>query len=79
MGFLSNIGQENVLWKNAFRGYKNKKFKHLENWDFSKEVNPWFWSKIAHFSFFGGGGGCNIGHENVFYDIVEPKKRLARW
>ena len=39
------------------------------------EVNPWFWSKIAHFSFFGGG---NIGQENVFYDIVEPKKRLAR-
>ena len=62
MGFLSNIGQENVLYdilerNNAFRGYKNKKFKHLENWDFSKEVNPWFWSKIAHFSFFGGGGG----------------------
>ena len=91
MGFLSNIGQENVLYdilerKNAFRGYKNKKFKHLENWDFSKEVNPWFWSKIAHFSFFFGGGGgggvsggVNIGQENVFYDIVEPKKRLARW
>ena len=70
--FLSIIGQENVLYdilerKNAFRGYKNKKFKHLESWDFSKEVNAWFWSKIAHFFFWGGG---NIGQENVFYDIV---------
>ena len=57
--FLSIIGQENVLYdilerKNAFRGYKNKKFKHLESWDFSKEVNAWFWSKIAHFFFWGG-------------------------
>ena len=71
MAFLSNIGEENVLYdilerKNAFRGYKNKKFKHLENWDFSKEVNPWFWSKIAHFPFFLGGqywsGECVLRH-----------------
>ena len=34
--FLSNIGQENVLYeildrKNAFLGYKNKKFKKSKN------------------------------------------------
>ena len=31
--------------KNAFLGYKNQKFKKSKNWDFSKGVNPWFWSK----------------------------------
>ena len=53
--FLGNIGQENVFYdilerKNAFPGYKNKKFKKSKNWDFSKGVNPWFWSKNGHFS-----------------------------
>ena len=74
--FLGNIGQENVFYdilerKNAFQGYKNKKFKKSKNWHFSKGVNPWFWSKNGHFSkfFFLG----NIGQENVFYDIVERK------
>ena len=39
--------------------------------DFSKGVNPWFWSKIGHFpSFFILG---NIGQENVFYDILQRK------
>ena len=28
--------------KNAFLGYKNKKFKNSKNGDFSKGVNPWF-------------------------------------
>ena len=67
--FLGNIGQENVFYdilerKNAFLGYKNKKFKKSKNWHFSKRVNPWFWSKNGHFSkpFFLG----NIGQENVF-------------
>ena len=57
--------------KNAFLGYKNKKFKKWKNWHFSKGVNPWFWSKNGHFSkfFFLG----NIGQENVFYDILERK------
>jgi len=55
--FLSNIGQESVVYdilerKNAFLGYKNKKFKKSKNRDFSKGVNPWFWSKIGHFSIF---------------------------
>ena len=45
--FLGNIGQENVFYdilesKNAFLGYKNKKFKKSKNWSFSKRVNPWF-------------------------------------
>ena len=43
--FLGNIGQENVIYdilerKNAFLGYKNKKFKKSKNWLFSKGVNP---------------------------------------
>ena len=74
--FLRNIGQENVFYdilkrKNAFLGYRNKKFKKSKNCHFSKGVNPWFWSKNDHFSnfFFLG----NIGQENVFYDILERK------
>ena len=43
--FLGNIGQENVFYdilerKNAFVGYKNKKFKKSRNWHFSEGVNP---------------------------------------
>ena len=74
--FLGNIGQENVFHeilerKNAFLGYKNKKCKNSKNWDFSKGVKPWFWSKNGHFSniFFLG----NTGQENVFYEILEQK------
>ena len=73
---LGNIGQENVFYdilerKNAFLGYKNKKFKKSKNRHLSKGVNPLFWSKNNHFSnfFFLG----NIGQENVFYDILERK------
>ena len=91
--FLGNIGQENVFYdilerKNAFLGFKNKKFKKPENRHFSKGVNPWFWSKNGHFfNFFLLG---NIGQENVFYDILERKnvflgyrnknfKKLKNW
>ena len=40
--FLGNIGQENVFYdilerKNAFLGYKNKKFKKSKNGHFSKD------------------------------------------
>ena len=40
--FLGNIAQENVFYdilerKNAFPGYKNKKFKQSKNGHFSKE------------------------------------------
>ena len=43
--FFGNIGQENVFYdmlerKNAFLGYKNKKFKKLKNGHFFKVVNP---------------------------------------
>jgi len=57
--------------KNAFQGYKNKKFKKSKNWDFSKGVNPWSWSKIGHFAIIFCLG--KIGQENVFYGILERK------
>ena len=79
--FLSNIGQENFFQdileqKKAFLGYNNKKFKKSKNWPFSKGVNPSFWYKNGHFSklFFLG----DIGKENVFHDILEPKKAFSR-
>ena len=55
--FLDNIGQEIFFYdilerKNAFLSYKNGKFKKSKNWHFSKQVNPWFWSKNGHFSNF---------------------------
>ena len=72
---LGNIEQENVFYvilerKNAFLGYKNKKFIKSKNWHIPKGVNPWFWSKNGHFSriFLD-----NIGQEKVFYDILERK------
>ena len=37
--------------KNAFLDYKNKLIKS-KNWEFSKGVSPWFWSKIGTFSIF---------------------------
>ena len=66
--FLDNIVQENVFYdilerKNAVLGYKNKKFK---NWHFCKGVNPWFWSKIGHFS-------------NFFLRQYRPGKCLLRY
>ena len=77
--FLANIRQENVFFdilqrKNAFLGYKNKKFKKSKNWHFSKTVNPWFRVKNGHCSnfFFLG----NLGQENVFlgYKNIKFKK-----
>ena len=91
--FLANIGEENVFdniieRRNAFVGYKNKKFKKSKNWRISKGVNPWFRFKNGHFSkfFFWG----NISKENVFDDILERKiaflgfkikkfKKLENW
>ena len=77
--YLVNIGQQNVFYdnlerKNAFLGYKNKNFKKSKNWHFSKGVNPWFLSKNVHcstFFFF-----SNVGHQNVFYDILERKNQF---
>ena len=79
--FFRNIAQQNVFYdilerKNAFLGYKNKKFKKSKNWHFSKGVNPCFLSKNGHFFqlFFVG----NISQENVFHDIVERKNAFLR-
>ena len=74
--FLGNTKQENVFYdilerKNAFLGYKNKKFKNSKNSYFSKGVNLCFLSKNGHFSSFVF--LCNIDQENVFYDILERK------
>ena len=74
--FLDNMRKENVFydilkWKNAFLGYKNKKFKISKNWHFSKRVNPWFWSKNGHFSNFLF--LRSLDQENVFYDILKRK------
>ena len=80
--FLGNIGQENVFYdilekkKNDFLRHKNKKFKNLKNWDFSKGLNPWFRSQNGHFSNFLFLG--NIGQENVFYDILQQKNDFVR-
>ena len=63
--------------KNAFLSYKNKKFKESKKWHFSKGVNPWFWSKNDHFSNFFLLG--NIGQENVFDDILEPKNAFLSY
>ena len=54
---LGKIYHKNVFHdvqerKNAFLGYENKKFKKSKNWDFSKGVSRWFWSKIGNFSIF---------------------------
>ena len=69
--FSGNIGQENVFHvilerRNAFLGYKNKKFKKSKNWHFFKGVNPWFWSKNGHFS-------------NFFFSKYRLKKCLLRY
>ena len=63
--------------KNDIVRHKNKNFKLSKNGEFSTmEKNSWFWSKTDHFSnlFF----LANIGQENVFYVILELKKRLSR-
>ena len=80
--FKGKIGKKNVFYdnleeKNAFQGFKNKKFKKTKNWHFSKGVNPWFWSKNGHFSNFFLLG--NIGQENVFYDILQQKNSFLRY
>ena len=54
---LGNIGLENVFYdilerKNAFLGYKNKKFKNSKNWHFSKGLTHGFIQKMAIFPSF---------------------------
>ena len=73
--FSRNIGQENVFYdilerKNAFLGYKNKKFKTRKIDIFAKRLTHRCGTKMAIFpTFFLG----KIGHENVFYDILDRK------
>ena len=73
--FLGSIGKENVFCdileqRNAFLGYKNKKFKSRKIDIFPKGLTHGFGPKMAIFpTFFFG----NIGQENVFYDILEQK------
>ena len=52
--FLGNIGQENVFydildWKNAFLGYKEKKFKKSKNGHFPRGLTHGFGPKMAVF------------------------------
>ena len=70
--FLGNIAKENVFYdiverKNAFLGYKNKKFKKSKNWHFSKGAHGSGWKFAIFLTFFLG----NVSQENVFYDILE--------
>ena len=70
---LGNTGLKNEFYdflekKNAFLGYKNKKFKSRKIDIFPKGLTHGFGPKMAIFpTFFLG----NIGQENVFYDILE--------
>ena len=80
--FFRQYGPGNVFYdileqKNAFLDYKNKKFKKSKNGHFSKGVNPWFCSINGRFSKFFSLG--NIGHENVFYDILQRKTAFLRY
>ena len=51
---------------------KTTSLKSPKNWHFSKGFNLWFLSKNGNFCqlFYSG----SIGKQNVFYDILEPKK-----
>ena len=80
--FLGKISQQNVFYDiikrtNAFLGKNIKKFKKSKNWQFSKGVNPWFWSKNGHFSIFFFLG--NIDQENVVHDIQERKNAFLSY
>ena len=55
--FLGNIGLENVFYgilerKNAFLGFKNRKFKKSKNGDFLKGLTHGFGPKMAIFPTF---------------------------
>ena len=74
--FLRNIGQENVFYnilerKNAFVAHKKRSSKSRKIEIFQKGLTHGFGQKTAIFlclSFF-----CNIGQENVIYNIPEQK------
>ena len=47
-----NVFDDILERKKAFLDYKKEKVKKGKNWDSSKGVSPWFWSKIRKFSIF---------------------------
>ena len=52
---LDIIGQKGVFYhnlerKSGFLDFKNNNFIQSKNWDLSKGVSPWFWSKIRNYS-----------------------------
>ena len=77
--FLGNIGRENVFYdildrKNAFLGYKTKKFKKSKKIDiFPKGLTHGFGTKTGIFrtSFL-----SKIGQKMFFYDILVRKSLL---
>ena len=78
--FLKITGQENVFYdipdrKNGFLGYKNRNLKKSKKAIFPKGLTHGLYPKMGIFpTFF----FCNIGQENVFYDILERQKRPSR-
>ena len=74
--FLGIIEQENVFYdileqKNAFLGYKNRKFKKWKKLRFFQRGLPMVFVQnwpFFHLLFLG-----NISQENVFYDILQQK------
>ena len=78
--FLGNIGQENVFYKfleqkNAFLAYKNKTFKKSKKLRFFQRGLPMVLVKkwpFFHVFFLG-----IIGHEDLFYNILEQKKHFS--
>ena len=56
--------------KTYFQTIKTRSSKSRKIDIFSKGVHPWFCYKIGHFSIF---FLVHIGHENLFYDILERK------
>ena len=79
--YLSNIGQQSVFYnilrqkkKQISRQLKNK-LKNSKNWDFSKGVHKWFWSKNGHFlNFF----FRQYGLQKCVLRYSRTKKRLSR-
>ena len=77
--FLGKLDQKNVFYdilepKNPFLGYQRKKSKKSKNWHFPKGLTHGFGPKVAIFQTFFSG---KLDQENVFYDILERKKRLS--
>ena len=79
--FLGNTGQENVFYdilerKSDFLGYKNKRIKKSKNSIFPKGLTHSFGPKMPIFpTFF----FSNVGQENIYYDILEPKNALLSY